>query len=173
MHMQEIENLAKQFSGARNELAERLQALRDEQETATRRRLQGIKNALARFTAAHAELKDAVESGQSLFQKPKTRILHGIKVGFVKQKGKLDFTDDDAVVRLIRKHFPEQFDALVKTTEKPVKASLANLPASDLKRLGVTVSADGEAVVVAPVDGELDKLIKALINDDVLAEKQA
>ncbi|MGB3749412.1 MAG: hypothetical protein WA961_14530 [Rhodanobacter sp.] len=173
MQMQDIEQRAKVFAGARDELASRLQDLRDEQETAKRRRLQGIKNSLARFTAAHGELKEAIETSAGEFRSPKTRVLHGIKVGFMKQRGKLELGDVDTVVKLIRKHFPDQFDTLVKITEKPVAAALGNLPASDLKRLGVRIADDVDAVVLKPVDGELDKLIAALINDDDVAETQS
>lgn len=166
MQMQDIEQRAKVFAGARDELASRLQDLRDEQEAAKRRRLQGIKNSLARFTAAHGELKEAIETSKDEFKSPKTRVLHGIKVGYMKQRGKLELGDIDTVVKLIRKHFPDQFETLVKVTEKPVSAALGNLPASDLKRLGVRIADDVDAVVLKPVDGELDKLIAALINDD-------
>lgn len=173
MQMAHLETLAKTFAGARDELASRLQDLRDEQESAKRRRLQGIKNSLSRFTAAHADLKAAVEESPHLFNKPKTRVMHGIKVGFVKQPGKLEISDGDAVVRLIRKHFPEQAEALIKTTETPVKGALVNLTAADLKRIGVSLTNDVDAVVIKPVDGELDKLIGALINDKDLEAVQA
>lgn len=166
MQMSDIEQRAKVFASARDELASRLQNLRDEQESAKRRLITGIKNSLARFTAAHIELKDAVEQSKDQFDKPKTRVLHGIKVGWVKQRGKLDIGDSDVVVRLIRKYFPDRVDDLVKTTEKPVSAALANLAAADLKRLGVRVTDDVDTVVIKPVDGELDKLIAALINDE-------
>lgn len=173
MQMQDIETRAKVFASARDELANRLQDLRDEQEGAKRRRLQGIKNSLARFTAAHADLKDAVESSPELFDKPRTRMLHGIKVGYVKQRGKLEIDDTDTVLRLIRKHFPDQADTLIKTTETPVRAALANLTVADLKRLGVRVAADVDTIVIKPADSELDKLIDALISDDDVAEARA
>ena len=99
MQMQDIEQRAKVFAGARDELASRLQDLRDEQEAAKRRRLQGIKNSLARFTAAHGELKEAIETSPGEFRSPKTRVLHGIKVGFMKQRGKLELGDIDTVVQ--------------------------------------------------------------------------
>ena len=173
MQMQDIEARAKVFAGARDELATRLQDLQDEQEAAKRRRLQGIKNSLARFTAAHAELKEAVEQSKDEFKSPKTRVLHGIKVGFIKQRGKLEFDDADNVVKLIRKHFPDHVDTLVKTTEKPVAGALVNLTAADLKRLGVRVTDDVDAVVIKPVDGALDKLIDALINDEEIEAVRA
>jgi len=165
MQMQEIEDLAKAFASARSELAQRLQELQDEQEKAKRRRLQGIKNAVVRFKASHNELREAIAGSADEFRSPKTRILHGIKVGFVKQKGKLEFTDQGVVVGLIRKHHPDQFKALVKVEETPIRKALGNLSAAELKKLGVKVTDDTDAVVVKPVDGEVDKLIDALISD--------
>lgn len=164
MNMQEIESRAKAFAAARAELADRLETLRDEQEVATRRRLQGIRNSLARFTATHDELHDALADSRLEFTKPKTRVLHGIKVGWTKKKGKLSYGNPAQVVKLIRKHFPGQVDTLIKSTHKPVASSLVNLAASDLKRLGVSVGDDTDAIVIKPVDGEVDKLIDALIN---------
>lgn len=165
MQMHEIEALAKAFANARNELAERLQDLKDEQDQIKRRRLQGIRNAVVRFKTSHNELREAIEDSKGEFRAPKTRILHGIKLGFVKQKGKLEFTDQGTVVGLIRKHLPDQFKALVKVEETPIRKALGNLSAGELKKLGVRVTDDTDTVVVKPVDGEVDKLIDALISD--------
>lgn len=168
--MDHIESLAGAFASARNLLALELENLRDMQEAAKRQRLRFIRAALVKFRVAHADLKNAVEGHRDLFERPKTRMLHGIKVGFQKQRGRLEIDSDEQVVKLIRKCFPEQFDALVQTIHKPVKPALQNLPAVDLKRLGVRVTDDVDTVVIKPADGEVDKLIDALLNDDELEE---
>lgn len=168
--MEQIEAMTKAFAGARAELAERLQALREEQETAKRRRLQGIKNALTRVQSSYDELKDAVSESQALFEQPKTRVMHGIRVGWMKQRGKLEIADPDSVVERIRKWMGDEAVGYIKVTEKPVLTALANLPAKDLKKIGVTLSDDIDAVVIKAADGELDKLIDALINDKDLEE---
>lgn len=170
MNIETIENLAKAFSSARAELAERLDTLRTEQEQAKRRRLQGIKNALGRVQASYEELKGAVESGKDLFESPKTRVLHNIRVGWMKQRGKLEIADGDACCAALRKLLGEEAEAYIKTTSMPIKPALANLPAKDLKRCGVTLSDDTETVVVKAADGDLDKLIDALINDKDLED---
>lgn len=166
--MDQIEILAKAFAGARAELAERMQILRDEQESAKRRRLQGIKNALARVRATYDELKASLSESRALFEKPKTRILHGIKVGWMKQRGKLEWSDESVVIELIKKNFPDQLETLTRTKRSLVRDALAELPAKDLKRLGISVNDDIEAVLIKAADGDLDKLIDALINDDDL-----
>lgn len=170
LEMEHIESLAREFALTRDGLGAKLQDLRDEQEAVKRRRLRSIREALSRFTASHDALKNAVQDSADLFKSPKTRVLHGIKVGFQKRPGKLDLGDADTVIKLIRKHFPDQFEALVKTTETPSRAALANLPAGDLKRLGVRITDDVDAVVIKAADSDLDKLIDALINDDELEE---
>lgn len=164
--MQEIESLAKVFAGARTELADRLNALREEQEAAKRRRLQGIKNALGRVQAGYDELKGAVEAAPELFDKPKTRVLHGIRVGWMKQRGKIEIDDNDACVASLRRVLGiEEAKPYIKVTESPIRKALEGLTASILKRCGVRVSDDVDAVVVKAADGDLDKLIDALISD--------
>ncbi len=168
--MEHIESLAKTFAVARGELAERLNTLREEQDAAKRRRLQGIKNSLARVQASYEELKVAVEDGKPLFDKPKTRILHGIRVGWMKQRGKLEIPDAEACVAGLRRLLGDEADAYIKKTEAPIRSALANLPAKDLRRCGVTLTDDIESVVIKAADGELDKLIDALVNDKELEE---
>lgn len=163
--METIESQAKAFAGARSELAERLDALRDEQEAAKRRRLQGIKNALARMQDAHAELRSSLESSPELFEQPKTRVLHGIRVGWMKQRGKLEISDAEACVAALRRVLGDEATAYIKVTEAPIRTALATLPAKDLKRVGVTLTDDVDAVVIKAADGDLDKLLDALIGD--------
>lgn len=170
LQMDKIESLTGTFAAARSELADQLAILRAMQDSAKRQRLRFIRTALAKLTDAHDQLKSAVETSTDLFKSPKTRVLHGVKVGFAKQRGKLEIDNADAVVKLIRKHFPDQFDALVKTTYTPVRAALQNMQVVDMKRLGVRVTDDVDAVVIKPADTELDKLIDALLNDEELEE---
>lgn len=168
MSMNEIELKAKAFHECRSLLAERVQNLRDEQESIKRRLLTGIKNALARFRDAHAQLLELVESHPELFEKPKTRTLHNVRVGWVKQRGKLEIEDAERVVELIEKLLPDQAASLIRTNKAPDKKALADLPARDLKRLGVSVTEDTEAPFVKPADDGIDKLLDALLSQDDL-----
>lgn len=169
--MIEIEGLAKTLAGAREELAERLQRIKDEQDAIKRRYLQGVKNCVERVRAAHAELREAVTDSKPLFEKPKTRVLHGIRCGWMKQKGKVEFSDAAVVVAALRKLLgKEEAAAYIKTTETPIKDRLAELPANDLKRCHVTINKDTDAVVIKSAGGEIDKLIDALLGEEELEE---
>jgi phage host-nuclease inhibitor protein Gam len=163
----DIERKTKQFADARAELAERLQALKDEQEAAKRRRIQGLKNAVARLRAERDELLQLLQDNPDLFEQPKTRTLHGIRVGWMKQRGKIEIADTEAVVAGLRKLLGDEAVGFIKVTESPIKAALANLAAKDLKRIGVAVSDDIDMPFIKPADGEIDKLVDALLADDL------
>lgn len=164
--MESIETLAKVFAGARGELADRLNALREEQEAAKRRKLQGIKNSLERVQVSYDDLKGAVEGSPQLFEQPKTRVLHGIRVGWMKQRGKIEIPDADACVAALRKVLgDDEAVPYIKVAETPIRTALANLSGAILKRIGVRVNDDIDAVVIKAADGDLDKMIDALLGD--------
>jgi hypothetical protein len=166
--MKDIEALAKRYADARGMLSDIVAALNYEREQVLRNYLTRLKRQVASAKGAEAELKSAIEASPALFEKPRTQVFHGVKVGFRKSTGKLEFDDPDQVVKLIRKHFPEQFDVLVKTAETPIKEALANLTAAELKKLGVEVAESGDVVLVKDAAGEVDKIVKALLKDEEL-----
>lgn len=166
----EIEIKAKALAAARAELAERVGRIRDEQDAIKRRLLTGVRTALARARDAYDELHALVEASPELFEKPKTRTLHGVRLGWMKQRGKLEWDDDRALIDALRKLLGEEAEGLIRRTEKPIVARLQDLPARDLRRLGVRVADDTDVVVIKTADDALDKLIDALIGDDRIEE---
>jgi hypothetical protein len=163
--MFEIDRKTQDYSAAHQVLRDRMQEL-DEQITAIKKKLlPGIRRAVEVASEKKYALKDMIEDSSELFEKPKTRILHGVKVGFQKGKGKLDWDDDELVVKLIKKNFPEQADMLIKTTEKPRKDGLNGLDVKDLRKIGVTAEDTGDQVVIKPTDSEIDKLVDALLKE--------
>lgn len=165
MSMDTIEQLTRTFADRRTLLVERMQSLQDEMEAVKRRRLPGIRSALAAAQTARDNLQAGIAAEPTLFEKRRTRVFHNIKVGIVKGKGVLSFANPAKVVELIIKHLPEQTESLIKVTETPVKSALANLPTADLKRIGVTVTQTGDQVYIAPTDSEIDKLVDALVKE--------
>lgn len=164
--MLEIEKLTESYAQARDELSSRLQLLRDEQEALRKRRMQGLKNSLARLTVARDELLHAVKDSEPLFAKPKTRTFHGVRIGWIVASGKLEIADETNTIRLIEKKLPDKAEALIKEKKSLIAAAVAELPAAELKSIGVSVGADTNTPFVKPVGDELDKLIKALLRRD-------
>lgn len=171
--MHEIEERTRYYAACRDELGVRIKALEDEITVLREQRRAGLLEALRAHKQAETELRQAIAAAPGLFKSPRTRVLHGIRVGYQKGKGGLEIADEEATLKLIRKHCPDMADALIKTTEKPIKKALQNLDAAMLKRLGVNTLGTGDVIVLAAADGDLDKLIAALKGDEQYNEEAA
>lgn len=167
----EIEKLTKDYSLARASLKEKVEALNEEIERIKKARLPQIRKAVEHASELQQALHAAIEESPELFEKPRTIIFHGIKIGYQKGKGELTWEDDETVVKLIYKHFPERADTLIKTIQKPLKSALAQLSVSELKKLGITVIETGDEVVIKATDTEIDKLVNALLKGDEIKEE--
>jgi hypothetical protein len=168
----DIEALTRRYAEARSALAERVQELEDEVTRLRRARLPAIRRALADAQARRDGLAAAVAEAPELFERPKTVIFHGIRVGYQKGRGTITWEDDARVCALIRRHFPDQAESLIKVIERPLKTALAQLSTADLKRIGVQVVETGEEIVIRPVDSELDRMIERLLADTEPVEKE-
>lgn len=171
--LSEIEQLTKEYAIHRKMLADRVTELEEELAQVKKRHLNNIKKAVTVAAANQSRLHAAIEDSPELFKKPRTIVLYGVKVGFQKGKGEIKWEDADQVLRLIKKHFPEQAETLIKVAETPVKTALAQLSVQDLKRIGVTVVETGDQVMIKPTDGEVDKLVDALLKDEVNEAREA
>jgi hypothetical protein len=163
--MNDIQRAAQKYSEARDSLAVIVGAMNAGIEEIKRDNMKRLKKAVAEAAEKHDTLKALIETSPGCFIKPRSIILNGIKLGYQKGKGKIEWDDADQVVRLIKKHFPEQADVLVATSERPAKEALAQLSAADLKRLGISVTDGGDAVFIKPADSAVDKMVDALLKD--------
>jgi len=166
MTLGEIERLTKDYSDWRRQLTEAVLVAEHEIAAIKRQHIVAIKRKVEAVAERQAKLHAAIDESRELFTKPRTMVIDGVKIGIQKEKGKISWSDAGQVIKLIKKHFVEQADMLIKTTEKLVKGALQQLPAADLKRIGVTVGADGDAVLIKSTDSEIDKLVEALLKGD-------
>ncbi len=171
--MGQIEEKTRAYAKAREEVAIRVNEIEDEMAAIKKRHMKSLKMAVSFMAETMSELKGAIEDSPELFEKPRTIIMHGIKVGYMKGRGELMWDDDDKVVGLIRKYFPEQAEVLVKTVDMPIKKALSQLSVQDLKRIGVTVIETGDQTVIKSTDSEIDKFVSALMKEDEIKEAKA
>lgn len=161
-----VEVAAKRYAEERDELGRLVRALEDQVEAIKRSCMAGIKRAVARTAERKSELKGIVENAHHLFTRPRTAVFHGIKVGFQKGKGGIDWDDDGQVVALIEKHFPRsQAELLIKTIKKPIAGALADLDVAELRKIGCRVEDTGDQVVIRAADSEVEKVVEALLRD--------
>jgi hypothetical protein len=162
----DIEARCAVYRTRRDTLADRLQALEDAVTTLKRRHLPAVRAAYADLAAEETLLRDDLEQAKALFKKPRTRVLHGIKVGWNKGKPRLDWDDPAEVVARINRLLADQAPSLIRRpAPQPIKKALETLDAKTLGRIGVRITGGRDALVIKPVDGDIDKLINTLLGD--------
>jgi hypothetical protein len=124
-----------------------------------------LRELVAAAKLSHANLVDAINATPGAFDKPRTRVLHGLKVGLRKQEGKTVFRDEELSIALIEMHLVDQADVLISTKKSIVKDAASQLPADLLKKIGGTIEDATDEVVIAPVEGDVMKLVDALIKE--------
>ncbi len=172
--LNEIQKLAKEFSDARTDLRDRVEVLEEGMRALKVKYLPGIRKAVEKAKERQAVRYDAINFTPELFVKPRTMTLFGIRFGIEKQKGKIEWAKEATagIVKMIKKLFPDSWETYIKVDEKPMKKTLATLPSADLKKLGIQVMETGDAVVIKPVDSEVDKLVDALLNEKKEEEEE-
>lgn len=158
-----LERHAKGFADARTALVEAATALSDELEEVRRKHMRKLKRAVTQVAAAQTLLTHAIEAAPHLFERPRSIVLHGIKVGMQKGKDTVTWSDPRRVAELVNEHLPDQRDVLVEVIYKPIAAALLQLDAEDRKKIGVRFEAGRDCVLIKPVDGGVDKLVAALL----------
>lgn len=171
--MDQIETCARAYARERKTLGERVQRLEDEKTALARKYLPGIKLAAGRAQAAHDTLGAAIADNPELFVKPRTITIDGVKLGLAKGKGNIVIHDEPATIRLIRRHMPEQADALIRVKESVIKPALKNLTSSEARKVGVEIIDTGDEIVIRCPEDEVDKLVAKLLESDPCEEVEA
>ena len=168
--LQSIEEQTADYARKRAKLAELVEAIEILRRNALRDNLARLKTRIAELAESRETLQAMLESQPGLFERPRTRTFHGIKVGFTKGRGKVEIPNEDYTVKRIKELYQDDLGVLIQTTEKPIKTALEKLPAAELKKLGVHIADADDQVVIKAADSEIDKLIAALMDDEELQE---
>ena len=165
MSLDAIEQLTKDYAAARGLLEDHVAGLLKEIEAVKARKAKKLRALIIDAVEAEALLWAMIQDSPQCFKRPKTHVFHGIKVGFKKGKGSLTWKNLDMVIRLIHKHFPDLEDTLIRTKYEPDKQALGKLTGDALKKIGVKVGDDSDTVLIKPVEGEMEKTVKAFIKE--------
>lgn len=162
-----IERVAYAYRQARDVLREEATAANTAIEAAKREHLAPLRAALAQVAALEAELRQAIEtSPPTLWQRTRTRVVHGVKLGWQKLRGRVEFPDEAKTITRIRDLLPpDQAELLIRVRQSVHKPAVYDLTAGDLKRLGITVTDDSDQVVIRDLASELDRALEALLAD--------
>ncbi len=167
--LRHIESLTAEFAAKHDLICGIVQKIQDEVTAIHRKYHMQLKSAVNQASAQKVALHTAIQSAPDLFEKPRTHIFHGVKVGYQKGKGTLEWEDPDKVVAALRKMFGEDAIAYIRTTEVPDKKMLADMPVSELRKLSITVTDTGDQIVIKPTDSEIEKTVAVLLKDAIEA----
>ena len=163
--IQHLERRVQDYADALAEYQALTALMRDEIRHVTARHLAAIRHLFNGLKDRQADICAEIQAHPEWFVRPKTRVIHGIKLGLRKRKGRLVIPDATRTVQRIKALYEDDIGVLIKATETPLKSGLEKLSAKELKRLGVEVTDDSDDVVfVAAADG-FDELIDFLIAD--------
>jgi hypothetical protein len=154
---------AQALAEERHHLATVVQSLQRGIDELKAQNLAEIRQAIDRASTAWSALQAAIETNADLFVKPRTQVAHGIKFGIQQGKATLQMDDPARTVALIEKHYPADAELLISTVKTPAKAALVSMPANDLARLGCSVVPGQDTVLIKPADGDIDKLVRAMV----------
>lgn len=158
-----IESATNSFSVAHADLADTVRELESALAQVKAQFMRQLRKDVAKAADKRSALRALLARAPHLFEKPRTLVINGIKVGYQKGKGGIEFDDAEAVVARICKLFPDD-ESLLNVKRTPNKDALAQLSVADLKRLGCSVKATGDEIVIKPTN-DVDKIVNALLKD--------
>ena len=160
----DIEKLTAALADTSTALDEQLGEYERELQAVNDKHLRGLKRLATATAQAEAELHAAITAAPQLFVKPRTITMHGLKIGYSVSQGKVAFDDEDVVIKLLRKKFPDLADTLISTTEKVNKDGVKALALDDeaLKKLGLRIDDRGDMVLIKREAGDIEKLLGKL-----------
>ena len=97
------------------------------------------------------------------WERPKSTVLHGWKLGWRKQPGTLFVDDEPSVIAKLRAVLKAAAAPLIRVKESLDKAALRDQPADVLAKCGVTLAADTDEPFVTRVGGDVEKAVADLL----------
>lgn len=164
-----IRDVSQRLAAANRELTARAEAQKREIAEVvlpiTERHRAGIDLAAAERAELETELLALVQAAPSLFVKPRSISVDGVKCGYRKEEDGMDWDDEQAVIARIDDLHPELYHLLVRETKSIVVDALSQLEARQLRQVGVRLVSGADRAFVSIGESEVDKLVKAIVSD--------
>ena len=168
--LEDIVALARSFAAARGATEALAEDIKAVQRKALRGRLRALSNRIAEQAASEDALRCAILARPDLFASPRTITVDGIRFGLRKRPGTISLADEVQTIRRLRARFPDRAEALIRVRETLDRAALRKLPAGELAQIGVTIANAADEVTIAATQGDLDRVVAALLEDHAPAE---
>lgn len=161
--LNEMERAAKALADARANLADLVGEMNTAIEAIKRQKMASLKARVARVAEQQAALAALIEQSPEAFVKPRTVVFHGVKFGYQKGRGGIEFDDAGRLIERIKAKLPDMAEQLINVKETPNKTGLGTLTAAQLRSVGACLVEAGDQVFIQFADTAVDKLVDALI----------
>jgi len=161
-----ITELARKYKLAYEALHSETQSLIDELTLVKEEHFSKIYRQLKQVQKIKRQLITALDDNHQLFVKPKSLVLHEVRLGFKVSKEDYVFDDEVAVIEAIKDQFPPNaVQALVGSREYLRKSALADLTSEDLQAIGVEKVEASDEAFVRPEKTLDEKFINSLLQE--------
>ena len=152
----------KAYLAARGRLALQVDRIRERRVRYTKRLMPGLDGRAADAAACREGLVELLGKHRDKFEKPRTRALEGVRIGWRKPPRKLSVPDPKDTARKIRKLMPGRAKALITVTETVPVGGLKALDDDELEAIGVTIEQPPDLPVVKMAKDSLDRQVEAI-----------
>lgn len=163
----EIDTLARQYADAQTDLDAYTNALRTKIDQVVRDHWSELRRLTTRTAERYEALFSEVSVARAVFDKPKTKILHGVRVGYRKRPDSVQVLNAENTCALIEKILPDEAGVLVATTKKPIIAGIAELDDAQLKLIGCSRVPGVDEPIAELAETEVDKVVAALLKSAI------
>lgn len=176
--LDEIRTAAQHLGEAHRQTVARAKLLEDEVRQAIQpiydAHRAGIDAAAEEEAAAYSTLRDLLGNAASLFVKPRSLNVDGVRAGYRKEEDGLDWDNDADVIARIST-LPELEDlepVLVRTTRALNLSAIEQLEPKLQRRIGVRRVEGADRPFITIGDSGVEKMVKAIITDAKRSEDE-
>jgi hypothetical protein len=163
MKLEDIISLARKFAATRSKLAHLVDHIRRGQQRIVDNNRAKLKSLVNATNTSQALLATAIAEHPELFEKPRTVVVDGVRIGLTTGKSGYDIPNEETTIALIKRHLGTGF---LHVRESISREALDAMDDDQLKRIGVhRKPVDPNVIVIKPTDSAVDKLVKALLED--------
>jgi hypothetical protein len=165
LSLADIERLTKTYADRHEELTKLVGELNGALDLVKREYLSSLKQTVGRTAERYDALRAAIEGAPGLFERPRSYIFHGVRVGWQKLKGSIVVPDPERTVELIERHLAPLAATLIRVIREPDKRAIADLSVSDARKIGCEIIDARDVVLIKPANSDVDKIVSALLKE--------
>jgi len=168
-----IERLCQDYAKLRGKLEKKIEVIEREREKILEAHRVELRLLSSAVSNAKLDLERQVGAARPLFIKPKTRVFHGIKVGFEKERDQVTYPEDEILIPRIESLLKSKAAGLIETTKRIIKDAFKRLPKAELQSLGVKYTNGADSVIVRPESkSDVEKLASAYLDKNQAENSQ-